>query len=116
MAPPCRTFSLARRSDEHGRVRAIRTAEKPEGDPTDAEAVKANLLANRCAALAIQQWKRGAFFSIENPLQSLMWNLKLFKRFAVLQYVRFVQIDQCAFGSEHKKPTGVLTNAPLDTQ
>ena len=112
MAPPCRTFTKARRNDKHGKVRTMRTAERPEGDPEDAEAVKANLLANRCAALAIQQWKRGAFFSIENPLQSFIWDLKLFRRLALLPGVRLVQIDQCAFGSEHKKPTGVLTNAP----
>ena len=64
MAPPCRTFSRARRTDEHGTVRVMRTPERPEGAPDDAEAVAGNLLATRCAALGIQQWKRGAFFSI----------------------------------------------------
>ncbi len=31
MAPVCRTMSRARRSDKHGRVRILRTDDKPEG-------------------------------------------------------------------------------------
>ena len=57
MAPPCRTFTKAHRSDQFGEVRTMRTKEAPEGKPGDQEAQEANLLANRCAALAIEQWK-----------------------------------------------------------
>jgi len=41
-----------------------------------------------------------------------MWDLKLMKRLRALHGVRAVEIDQCAFGCQHKKPTLVLTNAP----
>ena len=85
-------------------------------EPDDAEAVAGNLLATRCAALDIQQWKRGAFSSIENPLGSFMWDFKLFKRLSALPGVKFVHIDQCAFGCEFKKATGVLANAPWITE
>lgn len=112
MAPPCRTFTKARRSDEHGSVKELRTSECPEGDPNEKETVEANLLANRCAALAIQQWKLGKFFSIENPWESFLWDLKLMKKVSALPGTKMVYLDQCAYGGQHKKPTGILTNAP----
>ena len=112
MAPPCRTFTKARRSDKHGTVKTLRTLERPEGDPNSQETVEANLLASRCAMLAIQQWKSRQFFSIENPWESFLWELKLMKKVRALPGTKLVYLDQCAYGSQHMKPTGVLTNAP----
>ena len=52
---------------------------------------------------------------MENLIDSFMWDLKLFKQLAALPGVKFVHIDQCAFGCEFKKATGVLKNAPWIT-
>jgi hypothetical protein len=73
MAPPCRTFTKAKRNDAHGKVRTLRTKENPEEDSNDKENLEANLLANRCAVLAIQQWKASKYFSMENPWD---WTLR----------------------------------------
>ena len=112
MAPPCHTFTKARRSDQFGKVRIMRTKEAPEGKLYDQAAQDANLLANRCAALATEQGKNNRYFSIENPKKSFIWELKLLKRAEKLEGVSIVHIDQCAYGSPHKKPTTILTNAP----
>ena len=79
MAPPCRTFTRARRTDASGSVRVMRTEEKPVGEPGDKEAEDANRLASRCASLAIQQWKERRYF-IENLEKSFMWGLKLLRK------------------------------------
>lgn len=112
MATPCQTFTRARRNDEHGSVRTLRSKDKPEGDPQDKLAVQGNLLAARSAAIAIRQWKRNKFFSIENPWTSYLWELKSISRVTALTGTKLVRMDQCAYGSPHKKPTGILTNAP----
>ena len=68
LAPPCKTFSRARRRDRWARVWKLRPASKPEGlDPKPKIVREANLLASRSAQLANLQYKTGGWFSIENP-------------------------------------------------
>lgn len=110
MAPVCRTMSAARRSDASGHVPVLRSPDKPEG--WSEEAMQVNDLAERCVVIAEEQMKRGKFFSIENPKDSFIWQLKGFKRLASLEGVFLVTFDQCAYGAPWKKPTSLLTNAP----
>ena len=105
-APPCRTMTKARRSDRHGKVRKLRSEERPEGFG-DKQTVEANLLADRTAHLSERQVKLGKFFSVENPEESFLWDLKAFKRLAKLDGVMFIRLDQCAYGGPYKKATGV---------
>jgi hypothetical protein len=72
----------------------------------------ANKLALRMLEIARGQMARGEFFSIENPLSSLLWKLKQYVKLAAEKDVRLVRVHQCMAGSMHKKETGVLTNAP----
>eukprot|EP00435_Cladocopium_sp_Y103_P036126 s642_g9.t1 len=109
MAPPCRTFTKARRQDAHGRTKRLRSEGHPEGFG-DPEAEEANLLADRCAAIAEEQDEREDFFSIENPLDSFIWDLKSMKRLARRKGVQLTPLDQCAYGGPHQKATGVLHN------
>jgi hypothetical protein len=110
-APPCKTFSSARRSDHFAKVKCLRTEERPQGFGSEAADV-ANKLALRMLEVARGQMARGVFFSIENPYSSLLWKLKQYVKLAAEKDVRLVRIHQCMAGSAHKKETGVLTNAP----
>ena len=112
LAPPCRTFTRARRSDRIARVRKLRSHSKPEGfDTTNPLVKEANLLAARSAQLAALQHKAGGWFSIENPLTSFIWLLKPLKRLTLFPGIFSVEGDQCRFGGEYVKPTCWLTNS-----
>ena len=92
-APPCKTFSAARRVDAHARVKRLRTEERPEGFGSEATET-ANKLALRMLELAKYQVKQGRYFSIENPFSSLKWALKAYARFAKEDGIRMVRIHQ----------------------
>ena len=112
LAPPCRTFTRARRSDRIARVRKLRSHSKPEGfDTTNPLVKEANLLAARSAQLAALQHKAGGWFSIENPLTSYIWLFKPMKRLTSFPEIFRVEGDQCRFGGEYVKPTCWLTNS-----
>ena len=67
LAPPCRTFVLARRADRFGSVVQLRSHEFPEGlHPHPTQVQVANLLMTRAAKLAKTCLRAGAWFSIEN--------------------------------------------------
>jgi hypothetical protein len=110
-APPCKTFSRARRVDQFASAKCLRSEERPQGFGCEATEV-ANKLAMRMLEIAKGQIGRGDYFSIENPFSSLMWRLKPYMKLAGEKDVRFVRLHQCMVGSAHKKETGVLTNAP----
>ena len=110
-APPCKSFTKARRDDEWGKVPILRSEEKPEGFGCEMT-LAANQLADRTAAFAERQYKRGRWFSIENPWESYMWSLKSMKRLLALPGVRLIRVDQCGYGGPYNKPTGILTNIP----
>ena len=110
-APPCGTFTRARRSDEFGTVDVLRSDSHPEGwgDP---RAEQGNQIARKVAALCRQRHNKGQWWSIENPKDSYLWELKEFQQLKKLPGVYFVIMDQCAYGASSRKPTGILTNAP----
>ena len=72
----------------------------------------ANLLTQRTAALARLQVKANGFFSIENPLGSIIWWTPAMKRVAAMPGVKPSDGDQCIGGGPYRKPTRWLTNAP----
>eukprot|EP00971_Amphidinium_carterae_P320404 6368630-Amphidinium_carterae.1 len=53
----------------------------------------------------------GSDWSIENPLDSLLWQTRWLQRLLNRDGVQRIELDQCAFGSLHRKPTLVLTSA-----
>ena len=110
-APPCRTYTKARREDKHGKVKQLRSDGRPEGfGCKDTQA--ANTLVDRTAHLCQRQHQEGKFFSVENPWESYIWVQKSMKRVSALPGTRLLRLDQCAYGGPYCKPTGVLTNAP----
>ena len=52
----------------------------------------------------------GVGVSIENPLSSKIWEFFLVRELLSLPNSRFVAFDMCMYGSEYRKPTGILTN------
>ena len=114
-APPCKTFSRARRSDEFGCVKKLRSAEHPEGlGPPHLRpwaVIEANKLTNLTARLCRAQLRAGGQFSVENPEDSLLWGMTQFARLAQLPSVRKIDGDQCVFGGPFVKATRWLTNA-----
>ena len=111
-APPCKTFSTARRVDRFAKVRRLRSRRNPAGfDPKPTKVRDANLLVSRLAQLCRLQWQLGGVFSIENPENSIMWLYKPIAKLNQLDGVRFVCGDQCRYGHEHRKPTAWLTNS-----
>ena len=115
-APPCETFSRARRTDAHARSRILRFDEIPEGFESKSQIVNgANLLASRKARLARSIYTAGGWFSIENLEASLMWEFSPLVSLVSLPGVSLFTGDQCALGGCggcYTKPTGWLSNAP----
>ena len=74
------------------------------------EAELPNLLAKRTAALAQLAWLTRAYFGIENPMKSILWDLKSHQKLAKQDGVKFIEVDMCKFGGTHKGQTGILTN------
>lgn len=62
-APPCRTFTKARRTDKHGKVKRLRSEEKPEGFGCE-DTKAANSLVDRTAHLCEKQQQENKYFSI----------------------------------------------------
>ena len=112
LAPPCKTFSRARRRDGLARVKKLRSVQHPEGfKPHTKLVAEANKLASRSAQLCGLQWKAGGVFSLENPASSLIWLYKPVARLRDMPGVTLKVGDQCCYGCEYRKPTGWLTNA-----
>ena len=59
-APRCRTFSRARRHDQHASVKQLRTLDRPGGFG-DAQTEEDNKLADRMAAVALQRLEQDQF-------------------------------------------------------
>jgi len=78
MAPPCKSFSRARRTDQFADVKILRSDSRPEGFGCSMTK-EANKLAERCVEIARQQLAEDVFFSIENPWNSFLWDLRCVK-------------------------------------
>ena len=110
LAFPCRSFSTARRSDQHGDVPVIRSSEKPDGWGSPL-AVEGNLILERAIILAFLLLDKGSTFSMENPENSYAWLVSFIQRLKRVVGVIFSGLDQCPFGARTQKPTGILGNA-----
>ena len=62
-APPCKTFSLARRRDRFGTVERLRSKDHPEGVVNSDMVALANNIVSRFARLCRVQIKAGGWFS-----------------------------------------------------
>ena len=98
MAPPCRTLTMARRSDEHGVAKMLRSNDYPEGWG-DLEAVEANLVIARMVVLVLILHNQGATFAIENPWMSYLWQLPIMLKVFRLSNVELVLLHQCCYGA-----------------
>ena len=110
MAPPCRTLTKSRRSDEHGTVKVLRSEQHPEGWG-DSEAVEANLVISRMVILCLLLHRSGATFAIENPWDSFLWQLRCMVKVMQIKSCELILLHQCAYGAASQKATGILTTA-----
>ena len=110
MAPPCRTYTRARRSDERGVVKILRSDEKPEGWG-DAEAEEANKIVARTILLVLKLTERGRTWSIENPWDSFIWMLKCMAKLFRVPHAELILLHQCPYGAVARKATGILTTS-----
>ena len=103
--PPCFTFGTLRRP-------RIRSKQFPGGfDLTDRLTKEQNALAWRTVFLLSIAMFCGAFISIEQPGNSVMFYLNAFKGLAIRGCV-LSKFCFCAFGSAFKKPSRWLHNKP----
>eukprot|EP00439_Symbiodinium_sp_Y106_P081388 s46_g20.t1 len=106
----CRTFTRARRSDEHGHVKVLRTDAHPEGFGDD-EATLANRMVERVIALCLHLHRKGATFAIANPEDSFIWLLPKMQKLFKLGGPDVVLLHQCAYGAASRKPTCLVTTS-----
>ena len=71
-----------------------------------------NLMAELAAQECLKAVQEGRYFCIENPGNSLLWQLPEFKELAAMAGVVWFTMHNCAFGGKRRKYTGVLTNIP----
>ncbi len=105
IAPPCRTFSQARKQ-----AKVLRAAAHPEGFGNYQDLAEASVLAKITFAIAERAVHCG-FLSAENPPASLIWRLLAAERTARWRGVRLLVLEQCACGRQRLEATGVLANA-----
>lgn len=110
-APPCRTLTEARRTDEHGAVAIMRSPMWPEGWGHP-DAIEANEIVTRMVVLCLLLHNSGKTFAIENPFNSFLWLLKDMQKLMKLRTAELVLLHQCCYGAQTMKPTGLLTTAP----
>lgn len=108
LAPPCKSFTKARRSDKFGATKVVRSQAQPEGwgDPLT---VEGNKIVERAAVLLDEAQAARNTASLENPEDSFIWEQPTLERH--MKRMRKVGLDQCPYGAETKKPTGILTDA-----
>ena len=94
LAPPCRTLAKSRRTDEHGSVKVLRSEKHPE-EWVDGEAVEANLIISRMVILCLLLHKSGATFSVENPWDSFLWQLRCMVKVMQIKTCELVLLHQC---------------------
>ena len=109
-APPCRTLSRSRRTDQHGAVKVLRSDNNPEGwgDPQSEEG---NKIVSRMVMMILRLLSRRRTFSVENPWSSFIWLLKVMQKIMKPAGVSLILLHQCCYGAVTPKPTGVLSNA-----
>ena len=66
----------------------------------------------RTVALGFRAHERGKFFTMENPLDSYAWEIKTVQQLMKVMNARLLELDQCPYGAETRKPTGIFSAAP----
>jgi len=113
---PCSSFSLARKKD--GGPPPLRDQQHLWGLPhlSDSDRQKV-LMGNKfmqfTADIIQLCHSHGVGWSLENPAGSFLWSMPPIVEIAQLSGVRRFELDMCRFGSEHKKPTAILSSADL---
>ena len=113
---PCNTFSAARKLD--GGPPPLRSAQEPIGlaqlsSDNEALVLLGNLFLLRSVELCLIVFHLGGDFSIENPLQSLLWATPPCCELQQACRAIEVDFDQCAFGAPSMKPTRLLVSSEL---
>lgn len=102
---PCPSFGTLRRPQ-------VRSLECPFGfDPKDSYTAYHNKMAQRAAIVLILALKHGSFISVEQPRNSRLFHLHLYKVLVQLGCV-LTQFAFCYFGSGFHKPSRWLHNKP----
>ena len=109
-APPCKTLTRSRRTDEHGTVPVLRSDTNPEGWG-NRQTEDANRIVSRMVMMILRLITRRRTFSVENPWTSFLWLLKVMQKVIKKTDVSLVLLHQCCYGAVTPKPTGILTNA-----
>ena len=104
MAPPCGSFSIARRGG------APRSRAHPMGKPllpaADLDRVHlGNMLLAVCVRIIRQQQREGRAWSLEQPQTSRMWICPPLLRALAASNARFVVTPFCAWGTAWRKMT-----------
>ncbi|CAE7840542.1 unnamed protein product [Symbiodinium sp. CCMP2592] len=110
---PCATFSVAR--DRPGGPPPLRSQALPLGLSVlkrhhQAQLFEANELLYRSLLLFEAVIQAGGDASIENPRDSLIWQVPQVQQLKVRLHLYNVDFDQCEYGSPHRKPTRLLVS------
>ena len=106
LAPPCSSFS----SQQRGKLRS-RTAPwgKPDLNPVRQERVRLGNLLARAALSLIKVFHRCRVpWALEHPHASFLCRTPEVQKLSKLVGVRRIFVDHCAFGSLHRKRTGLM--------
>ncbi|CAE7307619.1 unnamed protein product [Symbiodinium sp. CCMP2592] len=113
LSVPCSTFSVAR--DRPGGPPPLRSQALPLGlhvlkKNHQAQLFEANELLFRSLLLFDAVVQAGGDASIENPRDSLIWQVPQVQQLKVRLHLYNVDLDQCEYGSPHRKPTRLLVS------
>ena len=121
LGPPCGTASRARNIPIKRKLRAkgapnpqpLRSSEHPLGFPwlkglNKVKVQAANALYEFSSRIAWLCDEYDVLFTIENPLNSLMWETPYFR--PLVDKFQLHVVDACEYGSQHKKATAFLAN------
>ena len=112
-APPCGTCSRARQIRNHpSDPPVLRTEAHPMGLPqltgVNLEKVRlANTLYDKLVRFLVVATKRKILWSVENPKNSLLWEIPFFAELYV--DAEFVYFDACCYGGERLTAKAILT-------
>ena len=99
MGTPCTVFSRARHN-----IKDFRKARQKE-----TLGVACALFSAEVARLCL---RKNIWFSLENPLGSRLWEFGPILELLKNKCICFVQFTMCAYNTQFKKPTGLMTNCP----
>ena len=121
LGPPCGTASKARSIPVKRKLlkkgapnpQPLRSSEHPLGFPwlkglNKVKVQAANALYEFSSRIAWLCDECGVLFTIENPLNSLMWETPYFR--PLVEKFQLHVVDACEYGSQHKKATAFLAN------